>query len=84
MIEKTIYKWGPLGFDKTKIRGRFVHVGCQEGSVYVWTEQELDVNIRYLERTVRLCPTGGVFTGEYFGTVVMPSGLVWHVIEGDE
>jgi len=81
MTDKIIYKYGPIGFDGIDIKGRVVHVGLQNDEVFVWTEQEIDTNIRYRGRTVRLYPTGLQFKGNYLGTVVMPSGLVWHVIE---
>lgn len=81
MINRVIYKWGPIEFGGTTIKGRVVHVNSQNGDVFVWTEQELDINIKYLERYVKIHPTGVEYTGKHLGTVVMPSGLVWHVIE---
>jgi hypothetical protein len=81
MADKVIYKYGPITFDGTTIKGHVVHVGLQNDEVFVWTHVELDINIRYLFRTVRLYPTGTQFKGEYLGTAVMPSGLVWHVVE---
>jgi hypothetical protein len=81
MADNIIYKYGPIGFDGTTIKGQVVHVGLQNDEIFVWTHQELDINIRYLYRTVKLYPTGLQFAGEYLGTVVMPSGLVWHVVE---
>jgi hypothetical protein len=81
MADNIIYKYGPIGFDGTTIKGQVVHVGLQNDEIFVWTHQELDINIRYLYRTVKLYPTGVQFAGEYLGTVVMPSGLVWHVVE---
>ena len=81
MTNKIIYKWGPLSFSTTHIKGKVVHVGSQDEDVFVWTEQELDTNIKYSERTVRIYPTGAKYNGEYLGTVVMPSKLVWHIIE---
>jgi len=81
MTDKVIYKYGPITFDGANIKGRVVHVGLQDYNVFVWTEQEVDINMRYLDRTVRLYPTGLQFKGNYLGTVVIPSGIVWHVIE---
>ena len=81
MTDKVIYKYGPIGFDGIDIKGLAVHVGLQNDDVFVWTEQEVDINMRYRNRTVKLYPTGLQFKGDYIGTVVMPSGLVWHVIE---
>lgn len=81
MADNIIYKYGPIGFDGTTIKGQVVHVGLQNDEIFVWTHQELDINIRYLDRTVRIYPTGLPFKGTYLGTVVIPSGLVWHVVE---
>ena len=81
MIDKVIYKYGPITFDGTPIKGQVVHVGLQNGDIFVWSQQEVDINTRYRERTARLYPTGLQFKGAYIGTVVMPSGLVWHVVE---
>jgi hypothetical protein len=84
MVEKIIYKWGPLSLHSTTVKGHIVHVGIQNQQVFVWAEQELDKNVRYLERQIRLCPTGEKYTGDYHGTVVTAAGLVWHVIEEEE
>ena len=86
MKEKIIYKWGPLNLKPFPIRGRVVHVGLQgsDGNVFVWTENHIVPGFRHPERMVRLHPTGQKYTGEYHGTVIMPSGLVWHVIEEEE
>ena len=83
MTNKIVYKWGPIRFDPTPIKGRVVHVGLQEGDVFVWAEQDVNIDVRYVGRSVRLHPTGHEYTGHHHGTVVMPSGLVWHVIEDD-
>jgi hypothetical protein len=85
MNEKIIYKWGPLNLKPFPIKGRVVHVGLQgsDGNVFVWTENHIATVLRDVERMVRLYPTGHTYIGEYHGTVVMPSGLVWHVIEED-
>ena len=84
MTDKVIYKYGPITFDGIAIKGSVVHVGLQNDGIFLWTQQELDINIRYLNRTVRLYPTGLLFKGNYLGTVVIPSGLVWHVVEDVE
>ena len=81
MNESIIYKWGPVGFGPTPIRGHVIHVGLQGGDVFVWTENQIVEGLRHAERMVRLHPTGKKYTGLYHGTVVMPHGLVWHVIE---
>jgi hypothetical protein len=84
MTEKIIYKFGPLNFSETPVKGRIVHVGLQNGDVFVWTEQEVETPQNFYPlRHLRLHSTGQPYTGEYHGTVVMPSGFVWHVIEGE-
>ena len=84
MTEEIIYKWGPLDFYSIPIKGHLVHVGIQNGDVFVWTKQEVNLNIRYNEYFVRLHPTGEKYTGEYHGTVITTLGFVWHVIEDRE
>ena len=84
MNEKIIYKWGPVRFDPTPIRGSVIHVGLQDGDVFLWTENQVISGLRHVERMVRLHPTGQKYTGHHHGTVVMPSGMVWHVIEESE
>ena len=83
MNEKIIYKWGPLNFTPIPIRGRVVHVGLQEGNVFVWAEEQVDISIGPMYRIARLHPTGQQYTGTYLGSVIAISGLVWHVIEED-
>ena len=83
MNEKIIYKWGPLSFEPSPIRGSVVHVGWQDGNVFVWTENQIVPGLRHPERMVKLHPTGQEYTGVCLGSVVAPSGLVWHVIEED-
>ena len=77
-----IYKWGPIKSDWFPVTGEIVHVGLQHGDVFVWTENSTNINIRNYTRKVKLHPTGEPYNGIYHGTVVMPSGFVWHVIEG--
>lgn len=83
MHEKIIYKWGPLSFSPFPIKGSVVHVGWQDGDVFIWTENQIVSGLRHPERTVRLHPTGRNYTGKYLGSVVAPSGMAWHVIEED-
>ena len=82
MTNKIVYKWGPVTGDPLFIEGRVVHVGYQgEHNVYVWTEVELDNDIIYNKRYVNIYGNGQHYTGQHLGTVVMPSGLVWHIVE---
>jgi hypothetical protein len=83
MNEKIIYKWGPLNFGPFPIRGNVVHVGWQDGNVFIWAEEEIDPSIGPRYRTAKLHPTGQQYTGIHLGSVVAPSGLVWHVVEED-
>lgn len=80
-MSNIIYKWGPVNFNPVKINGRVVHVALQSGEVYVWTELSTDPTHCYVDRYIRLFPTGEPYSGTHLGTVVMPSGLVWHVVE---
>jgi hypothetical protein len=81
IVDTVIYKYGPITFDGTPIKGEVVHVDLQNEDIFVWSQQRVDIGTRYRERIVRLYPTGLQFKGAYIGTVVMPSGLVWHVVE---
>lgn len=82
MNEKIIYKWGPLNLKPFPIKGRVVHVGLQgsDGNVFVWTETQIVPGLRHPERMVKLHPTGQKYTGVCLGSVVEPSGMVWHVV----
>lgn len=73
-----IHKYGPLSFEPFEIEGDPVHVGQQDGEVYVWCEK---TTIYKPKQYVKLVATGQDYSGHYFGTVVMPSNLVWHVVE---
>ena len=81
-MSKIIYKWGPVVNDPIGIKGDVIHVGYQNTpsgpDVFVWTE--LVIGNDTPEWYVSLYPTGCAYEGEYHGTVVLPSGLVWHVI----
>jgi hypothetical protein len=76
-----IYKYGPIepAFDYMTVRGKPVHVGLQDGKIFVWCINLAEIEEK--ERKVRLVATGEVYVGPYCGTVVMPSGLVWHLVE---
>lgn len=86
MGSKVIYKWGPLtGLNHITARGRIIHAEyCDVGlftsqkGIYVWTEIDNDhwenFNLYYVA-------TGESYDGICHKTVVMPGGLVWHVVE---
>ena len=75
-----IYKYGPIDpNDYLTVRGKPVHVGLQNGQIFVWCINIADYPDN--ERVVRLIATGEVYVGPYIGTVVMLSGLVWHLVE---
>ena len=84
MSEKIIYKWGPINFERTLYRGKALHVGLQSDEAFIWAEAEINSTDAFPYRAVKLHPTGIPYEGKYLGTVVMPSGLVWHVIEVDD
>ena len=67
-----------LGLEPVEIEGDVVHVGQQDGDVYVWCEKT-DTN--KVKQFVKIVATGQEYSGYYLGTVVMPSTLVWHVVE---
>lgn len=76
-----IYKYGPIepGMDFLIVKGQPVHVGLQNGKIFVWSRNLCEIVED--ERTVRLVATGEAYIGPYIGTVIMPSGLVWHCVE---
>jgi hypothetical protein len=80
MTDKIVYKWGPINFERSLYRGKALHIDHQNGEVFIWAEAGTGP---FTYRAVKLHPTGVTYEGEYLGTVVMPSGLVWHVIETD-
>jgi hypothetical protein len=76
-----IYKYGPIDItlEYIIVRGNPVHVGLQDGKIFVWCINFAEIEEN--ERMVRLVATGEVYVGPYHGTVVMPNGLVWHLVE---
>lgn len=80
-----IYKYGPFTNDnEVGYAGIPVHVGYQdvgfahaEYKVFIWCILSEDA----AGGKAKIVATGEPFDGTYIGTVVMPSGLVWHVIE---
>lgn len=76
-----IYKYGPIepGMDFLIVKGQPVHVGLQNGKIFVWSRNLCEIVED--ERTVRLVATGEAYIDPYIGTVIMPSGLVWHCVE---
>ncbi len=75
-----IYKYGPIDpNDYVTVRGKPVHVDLQNDQIFVWCINIADYPDN--ERLLRLIATGEVYVGPYIGTVVMPSGLVWHLVE---
>ena len=77
-----IYKYGPFTNEVVEFVGTPVHVGVQEYpyGVYLWCR----VNKGFDEdnkKKATIVATGESFIGKYIGTAVMPTGLVWHVIE---
>jgi hypothetical protein len=69
--------WLPRG-------ARVVHVGCQlsNPTPFIWIQHETPGQVAQDLYTFRVVATGEVFEPDehqHIGTVVMPSGLVWHV-----
>lgn len=88
-MNKVIYKYGPLtGLNTIEVHGRIVHaefrevgVFTAEQGIYVWAEVDKSEGVTNLLFELGIVGTGEEFTGKYHKTVVMPSGLVWHVVE---
>lgn len=63
--------------------GKVIHVGEQEGRLFMWALMD-DEDPSY-RRVFHVIGTGPAFSvpphSEYLGTVQMPGGLVWHVFE---
>ena len=83
MTDKIIYRWGPINFERSLYRGKALHIGLENGEVFIWAEAEISSTGPFPYRAVKLHPTSVPYEGEYLGTVVKPSGLVCHVIETD-
>jgi hypothetical protein len=86
---KVIHKFGPINAMTTVlVHGRPVHIDKQDEfggeQVYIWCEVDTSKTDYYINTyAVRCIPTGFQtyeFNEEYFGTVVMSSGLVWHAL----
>lgn len=77
-----IHKYGPIDptMDWITVKGEPVHVGLQNGQIYVWC-RKYDGQYENIERTVKLVATGEPYIGFYYGTVVTPMGMVWHLTE---
>jgi hypothetical protein len=87
-MSEIIYKYGPLSTNGETIEfnGTPVHVGYQDigfahasYEVFIWCRLEYGYNNS--SSKAKIVATGEEYTGRYIGTVVMPSGLVWHVVE---
>jgi len=86
-MSDVIYKYGPFTSDnEVEFQGEPVHVGYQDQvimpypdyRIYIWCRLSADGN---RSGKAKLVVTGEKYTGWYIGTVVMPSALVWHVVE---
>ena len=80
----TIYKYELIVEETFKIRTprcfRPVHIGEQNGKIYVWAEVNTDYEKEKLERTFHCVGTGSTITGgEHLGSVVESNApFVWH------
>lgn len=77
---RAVWKW-PIADPMAMPAGaRIVHVGQQHGVPTVWAL--VDPAAPRVARRVEVVGTGYKFAaGEYVGTVLMPNGLVWHVVD---
>jgi len=91
---RAIWKHGPFfGAQRMKVMGRPVHVGMQNGDLFVWTEvdpewailpntEEADAQVEW--HTLMFVGTGMEYDGKYIGTVhktIVSGSYVWHCIE---
>lgn len=89
MGSKVIYKWGPLtGLNKIAVRGRITHAEyCDIGmftaqqGIYVWTEADNEDAANDAYYNLEIVGTGSPYDGVCHKTILMPGGLVWHVVE---
>lgn len=88
-MSDVIYKYGPFEYNEpVEFIGTPVHVGYQDDpfaphpryEVYLWCRVNKGVDEDNKKKAV-IVATGESYLGKYIGTAVMPSGLVWHVIE---
>ncbi len=85
-----IYKYGPLSTNGETVdfKGEPVHVGYQDDSyaphpdyrVFIWCRIDGGPE-RSPVGVAKIVATGERYEGKHIGSVVMPSGLVWHVVE---
>ena len=85
-MSDVIYKYGPFtSINVVEFAGTPVHVGYQDESysphadyrIYMWCRLSDDSPCGM----AKIVATGEHFTGRYIGTVVMPSSMVWHIVE---
>ena len=89
MTSKIIYKWGPLtGLNTISVRGRVIHAEYRDigkftanQGIYVWTEAKNDDVADDPYYDLEIVGTGTPYDGVYHKTVIMPNGLVWHIVE---
>lgn len=96
--QRVIYKYRLQEGGETKIKGWFtreMHVGEQDGELYIWMENSLTRQDYYtgnmmprdedekIEISVYAIGTGWPYAaaefGVHVGTVQMSNGLVWHI-----
>jgi hypothetical protein len=87
MIKNTIYKFGPLepseSWQEIKLREHYEirHFGEQGGNLYLWAEVNPDCAPEMRQFMVIgtgwEVPEGAL----YWGSVISPSGYVWHLYE---
>ena len=84
-MSEVIYKYGPIFNDRTtEYEGTPVHVGIQDGHIYLWCKLRTGKYVENPKGKVSIYPTGLEFVGDYIGTAVTSQGWVWHVIGVDE
>lgn len=87
MLKNTIYKYGPLEpseeWQELTLREHCAirHFGEQNGKLYLWAEINEDCTPE--RRQFMVIGTGWEVPedAQYLGSVVSPSGYVWHLYE---
>ena len=89
-MNKIIYKYGPIYHNNhvIDVKGRIVHAEFRprgtfnaEAGIYVWAELNDFENETYSPYKVTVVGTGEKYDSFHLKTVVMPDGIVWHIVQ---
>ena len=82
-----IFKYGPFDIHSlVEFKGVPVHVGHQDNTQSPFPDNRIFMWCRLTdgvtnEGKAKIVATGERYIGRYIGTVVMPSSMVWHIVE---